>query len=59
MNQLTVQQQRRLLALLREGHSLREIERRTGHRRETISLYGRLAGLLPRKPEHGGVRMAA
>lgn len=59
MNQLTVQQQERLIALLREGHSLREIERRTGHRRETISLYGRLAGLLPRKAEPAQARMAA
>lgn len=59
MNQLTVEQQRRLLALIQEGHSLREIERRTGHRRETISLYGRLAGLLPRESECRNVRMAA
>ena len=49
MNTLTVEQQHRLLKLLEEGHSLREIERITGHRRETVSLYGRLAGLLPRK----------
>ncbi|HKU68654.1 MAG TPA: hypothetical protein VJP85_12830 [Candidatus Baltobacteraceae bacterium] len=60
MNQLTVQQQHRLLALIREGHSLREIERQTGHRRETIALYGRLAGLLPRTSERRGeLRMAA
>jgi uncharacterized protein YerC len=59
MNQLTVEQQQRVLTLLREGYSLREIERKTGHRRETISLYGRLAGLLPRTPESGGARMAA
>lgn len=59
MNQITVEQQRRLLALIREGHSMREIERRTGHRRETISLYGRLAGLLPRKSENEQTRMAA
>lgn len=49
MNTLTVEQQRRILNLLEEGRSLREIERITGHRRETISLYGRLAGLLPAK----------
>ena len=49
MNTLTVEQQRRILSLLEEGRSLREIERITGHRRETISLYGRLAGLLPEK----------
>jgi uncharacterized protein YerC len=59
MNQLTVPQQERLIALIREGHTLREIERRTGHRRETISLYGRLAGLLPRKTESRQARMAA
>lgn len=59
MNQITVEQQQRLLALIREGHSMREIERRTGHRRETISLYGRLAGLLPGKNENAQTRMAA
>lgn len=59
MNQITIEQQERLLALIREGHSLREIERRTGHRRETISLYGRLAGLLPRRETTSTVRMAA
>jgi hypothetical protein len=48
MNTLTVEQQQRILALLQEGRSLREVERITGHRRETISLYGRLAGILPR-----------
>jgi uncharacterized protein YerC len=59
MNQITIEQQERLLALIREGHSLREIERRTGHRRETISLYGRLAGLLPRTSTTSTSRMAA
>jgi uncharacterized protein YerC len=59
MNQLTVEQQRRVLALIREGYSLREIERQTGHRRETISLYGRLAGLLPRTTSSSSARMAA
>lgn len=49
MNTLTVEQQRRILTLLEQGNSLREIERITGHRRETISLYGRLAGVLPTK----------
>ena len=34
--------------MLEEGKILREIERITGHRRETISLYGRLAGILPK-----------
>jgi uncharacterized protein YerC len=59
MNQLTVEQQQRVLALIREGYSLREIERKTGHRRETISLYGRLAGLLPRAVGSSSARMAA
>jgi hypothetical protein len=48
MNTLTPQQQERIVRLLEEGKSLREVERITGHRRETISLYGRLAGILPR-----------
>jgi DNA-binding NarL/FixJ family response regulator len=48
MNTLTPRQQERIVRLLEEGKSLREVERITGHRRETISLYGRLAGLLPR-----------
>ncbi|HTV91502.1 MAG TPA: hypothetical protein VMG98_02170 [Verrucomicrobiae bacterium] len=47
MNTLTVEQQQRIVELLREGHSAREVERMTGHRRETIILYGRLAGVLP------------
>ena len=59
MNRLTVEQQRRLLHMIREGHSLREIERKTGHRRETIALYGRLAGLLPRNGQSGCAKMAA
>ena len=50
MNTLTPQQQERIVRLLEEGKSLREVERITGHRRETISLYGRLAGVLPRIP---------
>ncbi len=48
MNTLTPQQQERIVHLLEEGKTLREVERITGHRRETISLYGRLAGVLPR-----------
>jgi uncharacterized protein YerC len=60
MNTLTVEQQKRVLHLLEEGRSLREIERITGHRRETISLYGRLAGILPRTTEKSGtVALAA
>lgn len=46
MNTLTDAQRERVLALLREGKSLRSIENETGHRRETIAAYGRRAGLL-------------
>jgi hypothetical protein len=38
MNTLTVEQQQRIVELLREGHSAREVERITGHRRETVLL---------------------
>ncbi len=46
MNTLTEAQRERLLALLREGKTLRRIEHETGHRRETIAAYARRAGLL-------------
>jgi hypothetical protein len=46
MNTLTDAQRDRVLALLREGKTLRSIERETGHRRETIAAYGRRAGLI-------------
>jgi lambda repressor-like predicted transcriptional regulator len=46
MNTLTEAQRERVLALLRQGKTLRRIERETGHRRETIAAYGRRAGLL-------------
>ncbi|HEX3468262.1 MAG TPA: hypothetical protein VHT05_09310 [Candidatus Elarobacter sp.] len=46
MNTLTDAQRDRILALLREGKSLRRIEHETGHRRETIAAYGRRAGLI-------------
>lgn len=59
MNTLTVEQQRRILALLEEGHSLREVERLTGHRRETVSLYGRLAGVLPQRESAGDAMACA
>jgi uncharacterized protein YerC len=49
MNTLTDAQRDRVLALLREGKTLRRIERETGHRRETIAAYGRRAGLLDGK----------
>ncbi len=48
MNTLTDAQRERVLALLREGKSLRRIEHETGHRRETIAAYGRRAGLIGR-----------
>jgi hypothetical protein len=59
MNTLTVEQQRRIEALLEEGRSLREVERITGHRRETIALYGRLAGILPTRTERGAPQSLA
>jgi hypothetical protein len=46
MNTLTDAQRDRVLALLRQGKTLRRIEHETGHRRETIAAYGRRAGLL-------------
>jgi hypothetical protein len=46
MNTLTDAQRDRVLALLRQGKTLRRIEQETGHRRETIAAYGRRAGLL-------------
>jgi len=46
MNTLTEAQRERVLALLREGKTLRRIEHETGHRRETIAAYGRRAGLI-------------
>lgn len=46
VNTLTDQQRERVLGLLRQGKTLRSIERETGHRRETIAAYGRRAGLL-------------
>lgn len=55
MNTITVEQQERILDLLREGRSAREVERITGHRRETICLYGKLAGILPRESSPVGV----
>jgi DNA-binding CsgD family transcriptional regulator len=46
MNTLTEAQRERVLAMLREGKTLRRIEAETGHRRETVAAYGRRAGLL-------------
>ena len=56
MNTLTDHQRERILALLREGKSLRRIESETGHRRETIAAYGRRAGLLSAEPADIGTR---
>ena len=53
MNEISPWQRERILERLREGRSLRSIEAETGHRRETISRYGREAGLLPAR-EHRG-----
>ena len=52
MNTLTEAQRGRVLALLREGKTLRRIEHETGHRRETIAAYGRRAGLLDGEVAH-------
>jgi hypothetical protein len=46
MNTLTEAQRERVVAMLREGKTLRRIEHETGHRRETIAAYGRRAGLI-------------
>jgi hypothetical protein len=57
MNTLTEAQRERVLAMLREGKTLRRIEHETGHRRETIAAYGRRAGLLGAEvTEIGAVR---
>ena len=45
LNELTGAQRERILGFLRDGMSLRSIERLTGHRRETISRYARREGL--------------
>jgi hypothetical protein len=50
MNTLTDEQRERILRMLRGGKSLRQIERETGHRRETIAFYGRQAGLVGGDP---------
>jgi hypothetical protein len=56
VNTLTERQRERVLRLLREGKSLRQIEDETGHRRETVALYGRRAGLLGGVTELATVR---
>lgn len=50
MNTLTEAQRERVLALLRDGKTLRRIEAETGHRRETIAAYGRRAGVIAGGP---------
>ncbi|HUY11689.1 MAG TPA: IS21 family transposase, partial [Candidatus Dormibacteraeota bacterium] len=42
-----------ILGLLRLKWSVRQIERETGRRHETIARYGREAGLLPAKSRSG------
>ena len=59
MNTLTEHQRERVLRLLREGKSLRQIEEETGHRRETVALYARRAGLLGGVVELAGEREPA
>jgi hypothetical protein len=59
MNTITVEQQQRIVELLREGKSAREVERITGHRRETVLLYGRLAALVSRRSTGGAQARAA
>ena len=49
MNELSVTERETIIGLLRLGWSARQIERETGHRRETIGRYGREAGVLPAK----------
>jgi hypothetical protein len=57
LNELSPAQRERILERLRQGRSLRAIEAETGHRRETISRYGREAGLLaPIKRRAGSER---
>ncbi len=60
LNELTPLQRERVLQCVREGMSLREVERVTGHRRETVSRYARTAGLETKtkrsKPQGGRAR---
>src|SRR5450631_4309388 len=50
MNELSMQEQETILSLLRLGWSSRRVARETGHRPETITRYGRAAGILAPSP---------
>src|SRR5450755_506017 len=50
MNELSMQEQETVLSLLRLGWSSRRVARETGHRPETITRYGRAAGILAPSP---------
>lgn len=49
-NELSVHEQETIIRLLRLGWSVRRIARQTKHRRETVSRYGREAGIIASKP---------
>lgn len=49
MNELRMSERTKIIGLLSKGFTQRQIERETGHRRETIARIGREAGLLPPK----------
>ncbi len=49
MNELRMSERTKIIGLLSMGFTQRQIERETGHRRETIAKIGREAGLLPPK----------
>src|SRR5450759_4450032 len=50
MNELSMQEQETVLSLLRLGCSSCRVARETGHRPETITRYGRAAGILAPSP---------
>jgi transposase len=54
MNALSMNERNKIIGLLNMGWTQRQIERETGHRRETIARIGREAGLLPPKCTAGG-----
>src|SRR5579884_2715388 len=49
MNQLSMKERDKVIGLLSMGWTQRQIERETGHRRETVARIGREAGPLPPK----------
>jgi transposase len=50
MNELSMHDQETILSLLRLGWSSRRVARETGHRPETVTRYGRAAGILSPSP---------